>query len=289
MTATSVEKRFRAHSLVRSGPEKLPAHVTRCAKAMTNPNLDLGLTIMQRARREMQALSLADGPSHPGSALIIDPAASAAQLVQDAMRHSQNGDPALAHLHWQAACVLAPDNKVAALRLAQSLLPLTGPRATCDALQALVERYPDFVPARLGLASHLSGTKDYSLALQETETILQAAPDNPVALIIRANCLRQLRRDAEAVQALTRAMQSNPDIPSPRLKLAGLLFELGRFVDVVALCGDAAPTDIRPLALHVFAARAQFRLGQRADAARRFSDLILACPSSVYPEVSFCG
>lgn len=210
----------------------------------------------------------------PPTDFSVDPGASAAQLIQAATGFAAAGDLALAHLHWQAACLRAPDNKMAALHYAQTLQTVAGPIAARDALTALVDRYPDFTPARLALARHLTGIKDYLSALNQTDMVLGSSPDHPVALMIRADSLHQLRRDPEAVEGLTRAVQKNPALPGPRLKLAALSFGLGRFDRVLDLCDGPGRTDQPLPELDLLAARAQFRMDQRGDAAARFRALL---------------
>lgn len=211
----------------------------------------------------------------------VNPGASVAQLMQDATEFAAAGDLALAHAHWQAACVLAPDNNLAALRLAQSLHGFAGPVAARDALIALVQRIPAFIPARLGLVRQLIKMKDHLSALCQTDIVLRDNPDHPAALILRADCLHQLRRDPEAVDDLTRALLKHPDIPSPRLKLAALYLGMGRFDRVLALCDGLVSTDNPLTNLQLLGARAQFRLGHRTDATTRFLALLNGGPEDV--------
>lgn len=248
---------------------------------MTHPSATGVPTVEARARMEMQVRAKASGNTGPWTDSIVNPSAPMSQLIRDATQFAKDGDLALAHLHWQAACALVPENTTAALGFAQSLHRVEGPFAARNALIALVERYPTFVPARIGLARQLSGMKEYLAALRETETVLRLGPDHPVALIIRADCLHQFRRDQEAQDCLTRAVRNNPELPSPRLKLAGLYFAKGRFDRVLALCDGADRTDPRLTDLFLLGARAAFRSGHHANAAALFRGLLDGGPNDL--------
>jgi predicted O-linked N-acetylglucosamine transferase (SPINDLY family) len=100
-------------------------------------------------------------------------------------------------------------------------------------LQALAENPRDFTARHLlGVMKAQSGRMDEALA--DISLALEIAPDDPEALLNRANVLKVLNRPEEALAGFERALTFKPGWPQAENNRATVLQALGRFAEALA-------------------------------------------------------
>jgi cellulose synthase operon protein C len=181
-------------------------------------------------------------------------------------------------------------------------------------LQRVVERMPNFVPARLLLGGAQLSQGNLNQAQVQFEQILQQAPDNLQARKLLARVRLQLNEPQEALQALSpalngnatdpqlyrlleatqvemgdpasalatleRAVRANPSDRNLKLDLAQAYLGVGRGKDALALLGPADPEhdDLRRTRLYV---SATYAVGGAGPATEQVEKLLQAHPKDL--------
>ena len=97
-----------------------------------------------------------------------------------------------------------------------------------------LELAPDFHPARLSYANLLTRTLRYREALREIDTALNAVPNRPSFLQMKASILAHVGDVDEAIRLYDAVLQQLPNEPRTHLNRGHALRTVGRHADAVA-------------------------------------------------------
>jgi tetratricopeptide (TPR) repeat protein len=121
-------------------------------------------------------------------------------------------NPAGATRAFSRAAVLAPEAPEPVLSLAELNLRRGDARAAASALEPLVQKRPDLVPARVMLAQAFRATGNYDRAIALLEPLRQAAPDNPQILSLLSGIQAQRGNFDAARTGLEQVYAAQPNI-----------------------------------------------------------------------------
>lgn len=254
--------------------------------ALLSPSLApvnvIGVELRARLERRIDlAAAPAQGARAPADAPLVEPGLEMARLTGRARRFARSGRVALALLHWQAAALADPQDRVAACGLALAQAAVEQDEAACRTLTAVIARFPDDPELPLALGRRQLACRQYAAALATCDALLARQPDNVTGLALRATCLQAVCREDEALADLREAFRLAPDAPAIRTNLAQLLSHMGQHVEVIALSRGHPIDDGKLLPLHLLAAKAAARLGRRDAADARFGRLRRTFPGKV--------
>jgi len=156
------------------------------------------------------------------------------------------GDLRSAREAYRAALELDPENAYAHFNLGKLLHASGNPASQGDAereLRAALERKPDFIDARVMLASVLEERGDAQRATAMLEEAMREAPDHAGACYNYALLLHRLGRIAEAEAAMRRALELWPDRAEVWLRHGEILKLLERLPEAEAALRRALELD----------------------------------------------
>lgn len=150
--------------------------------------------------------------------------------------------PALARSAWREAVRLRPDYLKAWLQLAGVEFSLGDPRGALEAARRATEVDGGSAPAWLLLANAEGALRHFPAALDAVERSL-SLKDDPAALSVRANLLREMGRTGEAIAAGRALVEREPES-------AEYWNELGRSLDSLNQLDDALAAYERAIELY---------------------------------------
>ena len=133
-------------------------------------------------------------------------------------------------------------------------------------LKAAVTLAPGVPALAFELASACYAARDYEQALATVSPLLAAHPDAPRLLALAGDALLALRRPAEAIPLLQRAVERDPGDAKARGALGQAYFQGGDFATAAPLIEAQLASD-EDGSLHVQLARAYRALGRQDEAA----------------------
>jgi tetratricopeptide (TPR) repeat protein len=139
-------------------------------------------------------------------------------------------------------------------------------KAVAEYLKAL-QVHPDFLAARLGLATAYWGIGQVDKALAEAQTAVKQSPDDPEAACLMAEILMARRQYAEATPYLDKALRS-PRVDALRVHAlrSRVLMAEGKATEALAELQQALPSDTDG-SYHYQLAQIYQRLGDPSAAA----------------------
>ncbi len=117
----------------------------------------------------------------------------------------------------------APDNMALLAGYAKLLLRAGRPASAIEPLRTIVEKDPDALWARHGIARALYSENRYEDALDAVEGLLAREKDDPEGLVTRARTLNRLGRREEAKESARAAAKASDDDPQVVRKVRNLL------------------------------------------------------------------
>jgi predicted TPR repeat methyltransferase len=147
------------------------------------------------------------------------------EIVEEARRHAERGEPARAAALYREALAIAPDH-VGVLTLLGLLLVDGGEvDEAIDVLEHAREIAPDFPPVQLSLGSAYAAAGHDALAVTAMETAIKLDTTTTLPLERLAKHHIAARRPREAIGLLRRILRRDPDHADTKFLLAGLTGE----------------------------------------------------------------
>jgi len=135
--------------------------------------------------------------------------------------------------------------------------------AELDAALAIAPGHPALT---YDLAASCYAARDYERAVTTLAPLVRAAPDDEKVLMLTGYSLLRLRRLAEAIPLLQRALERNSTDPGPRLALGRAYVQNGNYTAAIPLIEPQLAGDDDG-SLHVQLARAYAGVGEQGKAA----------------------
>ncbi|RED49877.1 XrtA/PEP-CTERM system TPR-repeat protein PrsT [Aestuariispira insulae] len=136
---------------------------------------------------------------------------------------------------FKAASAIDPENADIKTQAAISNLSLDGASEAQEQLEQLVKTGRQVNEAGFALVASYVQARDYEEALAAADQLVESNPGDPLPYYIRADVLRLLERDAEAIDAFEAVAEKFPDFVPVRLSLATLAMVDGRVADGEAI------------------------------------------------------
>jgi len=152
------------------------------------------------------------------------PEERAAAHMQTAQESFDEGDYINARLEVRNAAQIEPKNVKARYLLALLAEQDQKPREMLQHLLVAVELDPDMVEARVKLGSLYVIGRAYELAAEHAAAAVALAPDDPDVQVLRARLMLQQAEREQALGALERALDLDPD-HVPALGIQALVFQ----------------------------------------------------------------
>lgn len=118
-----------------------------------------------------------------------------------------------------------PTSSEALLLLSKAHEMNNQPALALETLLRAASQQPQDIPTRLALIDYLQSRKEYRQALEQTDVILQQAPDHPEALIKKTALLMAAEDWERARVNAERVIQEHPQYPIPYLQV-GQIYQL---------------------------------------------------------------
>lgn len=171
-----------------------------------------------------------------------------------------------------------PDSPIPAYFKADIARLKGDPDTARDGYQQVIDAFPEFVPARLSLASLDVMDGDLDAAEQKLEPVMNAGEDNVRAKIAMAR-IEELRANYKEAEYLLRdAIQSEPRQSRLWLELVAMLMRAEKTADALDAAGEFAISFPDSPSAQEMLVRAQLAAGEQEDAAQTMGRLVRLLP-----------
>lgn len=174
----------------------------------------------------------------------MDSLGEAKRLFHDALAAQEKGDLERAAVLYRKALALAPGRPSVTNNLATVLFQLKRYAESKQLCESLLEANPQDAMALLNLGNCQIKLNSAEEALGSYEKALEMRPDYAEALFSRANALLEMKRPQEALESCDRALGVKPDFAEALSNRAKALRQLMRSQE--ALTSYERALDIRP-------------------------------------------
>lgn len=150
-----------------------------------------------------------------GDILRLDPKNLAALYFRAFVHYNQHHYD-LARVDYETFLSISPDHFEARLGLAHVIEKMGRKAETADALNRLVQQFPDSATAYAARAAYEVEQKQYEVALYDWDEAIRLRPEDTGFMVSKVDVLLQLGRKKEALQVLRDAVRRG--VPSSALK-----------------------------------------------------------------------
>jgi len=190
------------------------------------------------------------------------------------MHHT--GNAVAAESDFRAALKHVPADRNALFQLA-SLLGIQARRREAIPFILRLFRQGTFNADLLALLASDDGAL---FNLEELQRYHSAAPDSPSVMVGLAWHAQNSDENDKALDMLARAVKADPDFAEPRITMADLLWESGRYDDLQSLLAEPETNQINDARLWLIRGHLADRIGKPEEAARCFWETLQRDPTN---------